>query len=800
MIKNSLINSTWNLEVLDDTDTVINSATFVTQWLDNFTEAFTNGARSPLGNKKFDAIKFGYGQSPTIAGMTGIENLVIVNDTSWPITDDLNLTNTTSYNPTTNTYTKTSVETGTLLAGSAGQLPAGAVIREVGGAYIYNYDTDKYTDGNTIVNNWLDPNLLSNLYSQVQAKYNPLCATRGLIVDGSNQPVSLTIQDGHKLRYTITTELEFKIDISLTSGSQVIFEGSGPVATTTTFEFTPYTDIDSFIGNCGIGEIAGFARFAGIRVTSSTAETAYATVPFVYNYTNGTFIINPDNSYLVTDPITDIQYIDITDAGNTGESSELVLARITFNPPVAPNAAIQMDLSLVQFAEPKFVTTPGNPAEPVFAADPNLTLFPNWNIAKTVFPGKNLNIVTDTTAQTISLVHNSNSYTYSYASGSAAPGAAIDLDIGGNVVPVMSPDAYTVGYFAPVIDDTTYYFDGSPSTNTTINMTLRDSENINNFVTQTITLDVTRPTYNPLSTGPFLALGIAGGSQKVVCTDLSNYSLVPAAEGITDNPVVIKYSPDGSLVAIGFDIAPYFRVYDANTWAPIPDTIPTISGFVNDLAFSPDGAKLCIAHNNFGNYTVLNTSDWTTYTKPSVTSQCMTAKFSNDGNYLALGHTAGKRLSVIDVNTWTLVAGTPTLPGVCVTIDWNTDGTRLACGHFLGSYLTVLDTADWSVISGPISDGNIPSLEYNPDGSQLAIMNGLDLKILSAADWSVLHTKRLPGEGLRLQYNPDGSVLGVMHSQGNRLSLFNTATWDAIPDTTWLDGYDPRSLCFRPVI
>lgn len=800
MIKNSLINSTWTIEVLDATDTVLNSYTFDTQWLENFTDAVANGAGSPLGHKKFDAIKFGYGQSASITGMIGIENLVAISTPSWPVTDDLNLTHTTTYNVTSGFYTKTTTETGLLLVGVANDIAPGTVITEIGGAYSYNYDPAKYTDGLNMDPAWLNTEYLSNLYSQVQARYNPLCSTRGLIVDGSNNPVSITLLDGQKLRYTIVTTLEFKAAASRSSGAIVTDEvNGGTVDTTVTVTLIPHTDPTSYLGNTALGDFYSFPSYATMKAISSTADTAFYSIPFVYNYTNNSFIVDVNNQVLQTGSLTDIQYIDITDDGNTG-SSELTFARITFDPPVPGTAAIELNLNLSSFAEPKFATTPGTLPTPIFEADPDLVLFPDWNLAKTVFPGKELRILTDKTSQTITLIHNSSRYTYSYASGVNANIAAIDLDIAANVSIFMSPDEYTIGYFAPIADDATYYIEGSPFTDTTISMTLRDSTNVNNFVMQDLTLDITRPTYNPLSTGPFLALGVSGGSQKVVCTDLSNYSLVPAAEGITDNPVVIAYSPDGSKVAIGFDIAPYFRVFDANTWAPIPDAIPTISGYVNDLTFSPDGTKLCIAHNGFGNYTVLDTSTWVPFTRPSVTSQCMTAKFSNNGNYLALGHTAGKRISVVDLNTWTLVAGLPTLPGVCVTVDWNTDDSRLALGHYLGGFLTVLDTSTWTAISGPVSSDNVPVLEYNVDGSELAIINGVQLKILSTADWSILHDIQLPGQGYDLQYNPTGTILGVMHMQGNILSLFDTTTWTAIPDTTWLDGYNPRSLCFRPVI
>lgn len=803
MIKNSLINADWTLEILDSADTVLNTYTCRTQWLDNFTTAISNGASEPLGRRGFDAIKFGSGTTPTVAGMTGIENIVAYNRADWPKADNsTDVVINTVYNSSTGFYTKTSTESKTLLVGLTDDFLPGTVITEIGGAYYYNYDNDEYTDGTVMNTSYLDSEFMSDLYAYPGIKYNPLCATRGLITDGTN-PVSITLLDGQKVRYTVVTSLEFKLSTMLEANTVVYDPSDVAIPTTVTFEYIPHTAPNSYIAQAPLGYMCSTNGFNTCKSISSIDETNSAGIPFAYNYVTDKFMIEPVFTGLYAGGMTDIKYLDFTD-DNSIANDELTLARVTFTPPIpvasAGASAFTLGLNYERFIEPKYITTPGNLPAPVFNADPDLEILPNWtNIAKSTFAGKEMQITTSVTSKTITVRHNSNVYTYPYVAGTNANTSDIDFKISSNLKYVgMSPSSYTVGYYAPIFDDTTYYFSGESTVNTEIKLELKNHDDASNFAEYTLTLDVARPVFNPLSTGPFLGVVANGnGPASVYCTDLSNYSLAPGPELIGDNGTAIAYSPDGALVAIGQNTAPYLSVYNANTWALIPDTIPVLSSTVNSIDFSSNGNMLAVGMSS-GGYMVIDTTTWTVVTTPAVGGAAIAVKFSHNNNYLAVGHTAGNRLSVFDTSTWLAVPGIPSTPGITVSFDWSSDDSKLALAHYLSPFFRILDTTTWAFDSGTPDVGGIEAIAYNVDNSQLAVANGIQLKIFDTATWATLHDIRIPGDGRRMQLSPDGLTMAVLHDGGSVLSLFDTTTWLAKPDSTWFDAFSAKGISFRP--
>ena len=99
-----------------------------------------------------------------------------------------------------------------------------------------------------------------------------------------------------------------------------------------------------------------------------------------------------------------------------------------------------------------------------------------------------------------------------------------------------------------------------------------------------------------------------------------------------------------------------------------------LSGTANGVAFSPDGNYLAVAHVNGDRLTIVTTSDWSVVSgTPSLPNTANGVAFSPDGNYLAVGHSGGNNLTVINTSNWSVVSATPSLPntgqGVAFFLD-----------------------------------------------------------------------------------------------------------------------------------
>ena len=164
---------------------------------------------------------------------------------------------------------------------------------------------------------------------------------------------------------------------------------------------------------------------------------------------------------------------------------------------------------------------------------------------------------------------------------------------------------------------------------------------------------------------------------------------------------------------------------------------------------------------------------------PTLSSTGYGAAFSPDGDLLAVAHSGGNKLTVLDTSDWSVVSGTPTLSGTGGGAAFSPDGDLLAVAHFGGNNLTILDTSDWSVLSGTptLSDAG-RGAAFSPDGDLLAVahVGGNNLTILDTSDWSVVSgTPTLSGTGRGAAFSPDGDLLAVAHSGGNKLTVIINA-------------------------
>ena len=113
-----------------------------------------------------------------------------------------------------------------------------------------------------------------------------------------------------------------------------------------------------------------------------------------------------------------------------------------------------------------------------------------------------------------------------------------------------------------------------------------------------------------------------------------------------------------------------------------------------DCAFSPDGSLLAVAHSDSPFFTVINTSNWTTVSTPTLAGTGRDCAFSPDGSLLAVGHAGTPFLRVLNTSNWSTVNGTPTLSERGNDCAFSPDGTFIGTAHSDSPYLTVIEAND----------------------------------------------------------------------------------------------------------
>lgn len=245
------------------------------------------------------------------------------------------------------------------------------------------------------------------------------------------------------------------------------------------------------------------------------------------------------------------------------------------------------------------------------------------------------------------------------------------------------------------------------------------------------------------STTPFVSIYETTGYTK-----LANPSALPAGNGRA-----VAFNLAGTLLAVGCATTPFIKVYnvtsitDPSTWTAVSG-ISALAGQVNDLAFSPDGTRLVIAHSSSPGFTILETSGWTVVTNPSTLPGTNGAgcAFNVTGTLMALLGGSGTRLiiySTSDFNTNYTPGTQPTYTagGGVTPLAFNPAGTVLICCTTGSPPVKGYNVSDWSNITistySGVSAGN--SCAFSPDGTYLMVSyatGGVGFITYLAADYS----------------------------------------------------------------
>ncbi|MFI6763307.1 beta-propeller fold lactonase family protein [Micromonospora sp. NPDC050417] len=154
-------------------------------------------------------------------------------------------------------------------------------------------------------------------------------------------------------------------------------------------------------------------------------------------------------------------------------------------------------------------------------------------------------------------------------------------------------------------------------------------------------------------------------------------------------------------------------------------------------------------------------------------------------------------LTVISVETNTIVARIPSIDGSAGFLAFNPAGTRLYVTDYWG-IVYVVDVATHSMI-GTIPVGNHPTgVAVNPSGTRLYVANGWDntVSVIDLATHATIATIPVGSQPEGVALNPSGTRLYVANNYSGTISVIDTATNTVV--TNFSAGYGVQAIAFNP--
>ena len=200
----------------------------------------------------------------------------------------------------------------------------------------------------------------------------------------------------------------------------------------------------------------------------------------------------------------------------------------------------------------------------------------------------------------------------------------------------------------------------------------------------------------------------------------------PADEG--DKARIVSVSPDGTLAAVSQILSDNLGIYDLTTGTLVATV--AAGNRPSDVAWTPDGSKVCVANLDSSFLTVVDVPAFTATNVP-LSTRGSQVEISPDGHYAYVAVvSSGDGVWRVDLGTNTL-AGPKILTGDMGGISYlysqtsgmtlSHDGSILAiCGSYTDN-VSFIDTASWSLLGNPVV-GDFPvRATFNADDSTVYV-------------------------------------------------------------------------------
>ena len=196
----------------------------------------------------------------------------------------------------------------------------------------------------------------------------------------------------------------------------------------------------------------------------------------------------------------------------------------------------------------------------------------------------------------------------------------------------------------------------------------------------------------------------------------------------------IDWSPDGQYVAAGLD-DDTMEIYYVSNLTSVYGSISVDVGsgdYVNDVRFSPDSGLVAVSIGRSGNsgtngrVLLVDATDGSVlnqFLNPNNEDRFYASSFSPDGQFIALAGNGDFYIS--NVSSGATVYSISSPPSTVNDIAWSPDGNYIAmCGGWEGSSASIdmyeFTGSTWSVAYGAQTTTSCASIEFSPDGSQVA--------------------------------------------------------------------------------
>lgn len=192
----------------------------------------------------------------------------------------------------------------------------------------------------------------------------------------------------------------------------------------------------------------------------------------------------------------------------------------------------------------------------------------------------------------------------------------------------------------------------------------------------------------------YLALG--GFGHNVIIMDTDTWTEVDVISIGTD-VYDVAYSPDGELIAVASQSAPYIEVFETGTFTRVADFshLPTTGVGVS---FSSDGTRLATISSDYTDDAIVyDTSDWSVVDLVPHSGNGEKIRYSLNGEYLALGQSINPLLKVFDASTLDeITVDTSGISGDVNGLAFSPGDQYIAMGMDSSPYFAVARTSDWS--------------------------------------------------------------------------------------------------------